>query len=253
MGGHAMKLQTRKVLVTGATAGIGQALVEVLLQKGCQVVVCARNEMALDAMRNRHNGLATFRCDLACVSDVERLAEYVRAEHADLAVLINNAGVQHPLDFNSAPYDEIRHACQQEVEVNFVAPVLLSALLLPVLCRQPLGAIVNISTGLALSPKKSSPVYCATKAALRSFTKSLRYQVSEKYPQLRLIEALLPLVDTAMTRGRGTGKISPAQAAAKIIKGVERGRDEIYVGKSSLLRIVHRISPSIADRILKNW
>ena len=248
-----MKLQNRKILVTGATAGIGQALVEALLQKGCQVVVCARNEMALDAIRNRHNGLATFRCDLASVPDVERLAEYVRSEHADLSVLINNAGVQHPMDFNTAPYDEIRQACQQEVEVNFVAPVLLSALLLPVLCRQSSGAIVNISSGLALSPKKSSPVYCATKAALRSFTKSLRYQVSEKYPQIRLIEALLPLVDTAMTRGRGTGKISPAQAAAEIIKGIERGRDEIYIGKSNLLRIVHRISPSIADRILKNW
>ncbi len=248
-----MKLHNRKILVTGATAGIGQALVELLLQKGCQIIVCARNGAALDAMRNLHDGLYTFSCDLASTSGVEHLAEYVRTEHSDLSVLINNAGVQYLMDFNTAPYDEIRHASQQEIGVNFAAPVLLSALLLPVLCRQSSGAIVNITTGLALSPKKSSPVYCATKAALRSFTKSLRYQISEKYPHLRLIEALPPLVDTAMTRGRGTGKISPAQAATEIIKGIERGRGEIYVGKSNLLRIVHRIAPSIAERILKSW
>lgn len=248
-----MNLQNRKILLTGATTGIGLALAEALLQKGCQIIVCARNQAALDAMRNRHNGLYTFRCDLAEANDVERLADYVRNEHADLSVLINNAGVQYLTDFNTAPYEEIRHTSQQEIAVNFAAPVLLSALLLPVLCRQSSGAIVNITTGLALSPKKSSPVYCASKAAMRSFTKSLRYQVSEKYPHLRLIEALPPLVDTAMTRGRGTGKISPAQAAAEIIKGIERGQDEIYIGKSKLLRIVHRIAPSIAERILKNW
>lgn len=248
-----MKLQNRKILVTGATAGIGQALVEVLLQKGCQIIICARNEAALDAMRNEHGGLCTFRCDLASTSGVENLAEYIHAEHPDLSILINNAGVQYLMDFNTAPYDEIRHTSQQEIGVNFAAPVLLSALLLPVLCRQPSGAIVNITTGLALSPKKSSPVYCATKAALHSFTKSLRYQISEKYPHLRLIEALPPLVDTAMTRGRGTGKISPVRTAAEIINGVERGRDEIYAGKSNLLRTVHRIAPSIAERILKSW
>jgi uncharacterized oxidoreductase len=136
--------------------------------------------------------------------------------------------------------------------LNFSALVALSVGLLPLLAQQESAALVNISSGLALTPKKSSPVYCATKAAVRSFTRTLKYQCEDAQPHVKIIEALPPLVDTGMTAGRGSGKISAAQCATEIISGIEAGSSEIYVGKSKLLRLVLRVLPSAAYKIMRN-
>lgn len=111
--------------------------------------------------------------------------------------------------------------------------------------------IVNVTSGLALAPKQSAPVYCAAKAGLRSFTKALRYQSEARAPRLRVVEALPPLVDTEMTRGRGRGKISAEACAAEIVSGMEVGRNSIYVGRAKLLRTIQGLSPSLADRIMR--
>jgi len=121
------------------------------------------------------------------------------------------------------------------------------------LTRQPSAAVVNVTTPLALSPKRSSPFYCAAKAALRSFTKSLRFQLADVHPHVAVVEVQPPLVDTAMTRGRGRGKISPQDAAAGILAGIERGQRDIYVGKARLLFALHRWVPSVAEAITKRW
>lgn len=247
-----MKLNNRTVLVTGATAGIGRALTQGLLERGCRVIACGRDNSALTELA-RHSGVFSLRGDLRRMEDLESWVAGVTSEHPDLSVLINNAGVQHLTDFTAQPFDQLRDATFEETAVNFIAPILLSALLLPTLARQPSAAIVNVTSGLALSPKKSSSVYCATKAGMRSFTKALRYRVTDTAPHVRIIEALPPLVDTAMTRGRGRRKISPVQAANEILQGVERDHDEIYVGKSKLLKAIHRIAPAVAERILRNW
>jgi uncharacterized oxidoreductase len=247
-----MNLNQRKVLVTGGTAGIGAALVEQLVQKRCQVIVCGRQQPALDALGKRP-GLFPIRCDLTDPQDVMRLAQRVREEHPDLSVLVNNAGVQHEVRIVGSDRALLQQIAAREIEVNFAAPATLTVQLLETLGRQQAAAIVNITTPLTLSPKMSSPFYCATKAALRLFTKSLRFQLEQDCPNVRLIEAQPPLVDTAMTRGRGAGKISADQAAAAIIAGIERGKQEIYVGKAKLLRWLHRLVPFVAERITKAW
>lgn len=247
-----MKLDQRKVLVTGGTAGIGAALVEMLLQKGCQVIVCGRQESVLNAMAARP-GVFPIRCDLSNPQDVLRLANQVREKHPDLSVLFNNAGVQHEIKIVGTDTSRLQEISAYETRVNFAAPVALTLQLLDMLSRQPVAAIVNITTPLTLSPKKSSPFYCATKAALRSFTKSLRFQLESDCPNVRLIEVQPPLVDTAMTVGRGTGKITPREAAAGIIKDIEHGKLEIYVGKAKLMFLLHRWIPSVAERITKAW
>jgi uncharacterized oxidoreductase len=136
--------------------------------------------------------------------------------------------------------------------VNFSSPIQLTVALVPLLLEQPEAMIVNITSGLALAPKQSSPVYCAAKAGLRSFTKALRYQAKARAQHVRIVEALPPLVDTDMTRGRGRGKISPDACAAEIIAGMEAGREAIYVGKAKLLRAIHGLSPSAADRLMRD-
>jgi uncharacterized oxidoreductase len=130
--------------------------------------------------------------------------------------------------------------------------VALSAGLLPLLARQPSAALVNVTSGLALAPKRSAPVYCATKAAVRSFTRALRYQCEDGGLAVRVIEAIPPLVDTPMTAGRGRGKLSPERCAAEILAGVRRGAAEIPIGRTRLLRGLQRLSPALAYRIMRD-
>lgn len=102
-----------------------------------------------------------------------------------------------------------------------------------------------------ISPKKSASVYCATKAAIHSYSKTLRYQLSDT--NVKVFEIVPPLVATAMTEGRGrTKKITAEQLAKEFLKGFKANRFEIYIGKSKLLKWVNRISPALADSIMKN-
>jgi len=247
-----MKLEKRKVLVTGGTAGIGAALTERLLQQACEVIVCGRQRDALEALNNRKGAYPVY-ADLANQEDVARLALEISAQHPDLSVIFNNAGLQVEFDIANTPMDEAIEIARRETQINFLAPFALTTYLLPTLARQPDAIIVNVTSPLALSPKKSSPIYCAAKAALRSYTRSLRFQLADSHPHIHVVEAQPPLVDTAMTKGRGKGKISPQAAAQGILDGVESGRLEVYVGKANLMHFIHRWAPSIAERITKRW
>ena len=140
----------------------------------------------------------------------------------------------------------------QELAVNLEAPVALTAALLPVLASQPQAAVVNITTGLALAPKKSAPVYCAAKAGLHNFTRALRYQTEAAAPHIRVQEIVPPLVDTRMTAGRGSGKLSPEAVADAVVRAIESGRAETCIGKIRLLKWLLRLAPSAAYRILRN-
>lgn len=244
-----MNLENRKVLVTGGTEGIGAALVDQLVRRGAKVITCARHEPGAGLP----TGVIFRRCDLAAAEDRRVFVSWLLEEHPDMSVLINNAGVQHLMDFHRTDFGTIESGSRLELALNLEAPILLCAGLLPVLSRQPEAAIVNITTGLALAPKKSSPVYCATKAALRSFTRSLRYQVEDVAPHIRVQEVLPPLVETRMTQGRGSGKMKPEAVASQVLSAIERGVDECYVGKSRLLKYMMRIAPGVAYQVLKKW
>ena len=237
----------RKFLLTGGTSGIGRELVDRLDDAGPQVVVMARSETALDALKAERPSVAVHRCDLSNQEDIEEAIQEVWAEHPDISVLINNAGVQFPPQLHEVGFrfDSILY----ETTVNFLAPVWLTSLSLPGLLAHPDGGcIVNISSGLAFYPKTNAAVYCATKAALRSFSQSLRYQ---QEGGVRVIEVVLPLVDTPMTRGRGTGKMPAPQAADQIMKGLRRGRSEIYVGRARLIPLLAVLAPWLIRDILR--
>ena len=139
---------------------------------------------------------------------------------------------------------------EYETQVNFLAPVWLTTLLLPTLMQnQNTTAVVNISSGLAFAPKTSSAIYCATKAAIHSYSQSLRSQLVGT--NIRVQEAILPLVDTPMTKGRGKHKMSADEAARQIIDGMSKQSEEIYVGITKMLRFVNRLSPSLVKNLMK--
>jgi len=134
------------------------------------------------------------------------------------------------------------------VTVNFLSPLKLIALLLPTLQNNENPAIVNVSSGLALVPKMDAPIYCGTKAGIHIFSKSLRDQLENR---IKVFEIIPALVDTAMVAGRGKGKIPPQKLVDEFIKAFKKDKYEINIGKVKLLRIINRIWPSFADKIMK--
>jgi uncharacterized oxidoreductase len=248
-----MNLAGSTVLVTGATRGIGRELARQLVGLGAEVVAAGRDRARLDALAAEHTDRVwPWPVDLADPTAVDNIVRTLPDRHPTLSTVINNAGVQTLTDFLAEDPHGLRRALRREVAVNLEAVIALSTGLLPHLRRQPSAAIVNITTGLALAPKRSAPVYCATKAGVRVFTRALRYQCQHAAPHIRAIDAVMALVDTDMTRGRGRNKISPVDAASAVIAGIHRDAAEIYVGNVKLLRTIMRLSPALGYWMLRD-
>jgi uncharacterized oxidoreductase len=125
-------------------------------------------------------------------------------------------------------------------------------LFLPILKKAPQAAIINVSSFLGIVPKKSAPVYCATKAALHAFTKSLRYQLENT--SIKVFEIITPLVDTDMTKGRESDmkKLSPESLAKEVLRNLDSDTFEIRPGRTKVVLFLNRILPSLAEKIAKN-
>ncbi|MFD9547261.1 SDR family NAD(P)-dependent oxidoreductase [Nocardia salmonicida] len=240
----------RAALVTGCGSGVGFALAQQLAATGRHVLICGRDPDRLANAAARIPGLQTICADLAVAADVDRLAA-TAAAITGLDLVINNAGVQFDRQWMTSEADELLDDVTEELAANLIAPLRLTARLLPTLALAPAATIVNITSGLGLVPKRSAPVYCAAKAGLIAATTSLQYQLAVDAPTVRLVDAMLPLVDTAMTAGRGRGKISPDAAAAAVLAGLRtRHVRRIRVGKVGILLGMQRISPALAARVV---
>lgn len=240
-----MQLQGNKILITGATAGIGEALLNKFLSLDNQVLAVGRNEQKLQQLAQKDKRIIPLSCDISKTEDLDKLIMFVEQKHADTNILINNAGIQYNYHFAEEP--QILNKIEHEINVNFLAPLKLIALMLPTLKANKNAAIVNVSSGLALSPKKQAPVYCGTKAAIHIFSKALRYQLE----LTKVFEIIPPLVDTQMTAGRGKGKITPEQLADEFITAFRKDKFEVNIGKVKLLKFIQRLSPALADSIMK--
>ena len=240
------------MLITGGTSGIGLALAEAWSHRGGRIIVCGRDAGRLDAAARRVPGIRTLQADVATAAGRDRLCREIAGLAPGLSVLVNNAAVQHPADWLGRHAPGQAALAEEEIALNIGALVALTHALLPRLRAAPEAAVVNLSSGLALAPKKSSPVYCASKAFVTAFTRALRYQCEDAAPHLRVVEVLPPVVDTPMTAGRGRAKLAPAAVAAAILHGLARDRPIIDVGAVRLLRVVQRLSPALAFRLTRN-
>lgn len=244
-----MKTTDNTILITGATAGIGLEMAKAFLELNNTVIAVGRNVATLDGLIQQYpDTLFVYTCEFGNREEVKQLASQVEAQHSQLNVLINNAGVQY--NYELLQEANLTDKMLQEVEINVNAPLQLIGLLLPMLKKQKQAAIVNVSSGLALVPKKSAAVYCGSKAFIHSFTKALRYQLEGT--NIKVFEILPPLVNTKMTAGRGKGKIEPAILVDTFLKNFEGDVFESYIGKTKLLKLLLRISPAIAHKMLKN-
>ncbi|HNW17877.1 MAG TPA: SDR family NAD(P)-dependent oxidoreductase [Sphingorhabdus lacus] len=237
-----MHIQGKTALVTGGTDGIGLEIARLLQRKGATVIVCSRREELLASARNE--GFEAIQADLSnaagCLDLVKALGE------RPLDILVNNAGMSG----NFGPGEPLDLALTDRAFfLNLNAPIHLIGHLLPGLLARPEATIVNVTSGLAIAPRAGGPVYCASKAGLRSFTQALRYNLRES--NVHVIEALPPVVDTAMTRGRlGGNKMSAPDCAAQIVDAIESNSAEANVGMVKLLKMVYSISPALARRVM---
>lgn len=240
----------KTILLTGGTSGIGLALLTQLHSQGHKLLVVARNQSLLSQLQDKYEGVTAYKCDLSSRREIESLTTIISEKHADLSIIINNAGIQYTptvLD-DDFSFDSIEY----ETVVNFLSPVWLSTLLLPTLLQNNIASsIVNISSGLIFAPKTNSAIYCATKAAIHSYSQSLRNQLVDTIVLVQ--EVILPLVDTAMTKERGSNKITADEAARHIINGISNKSTEIYVGKAKLLPYLMRLSPSLVKNIMRKF
>ncbi|MDI9257910.1 SDR family oxidoreductase [Flavobacterium sedimenticola] len=243
-----MKLSNNVILITGGTSGIGLEMVRTFYSLNNKLIVASKSESKLDELKKQFPTIEIITCDLGDNNSVKNLINECLLNYKKINIIINNAGIQYNYSWMTEKYgyDKI----ENEIRVNLTSPMQIIYGLLPLLLEKQNAAIINISSGLAFAPKKSAPIYCATKAAIHNATKSIRYQL--EHTTIKVFEIIPPLVDTPMTEGRGTDKISSKKLVEEFLKNFEKGKLESNIGKTKLLRFINRIAPKIAQSILKN-
>jgi uncharacterized oxidoreductase len=242
-----MFLHGKKALVTGGGSGIGLALARALSGAGARVTICGRSAAKLEAARAAHPDLTTIVADLSDPRATDALGARLAVEEAPLDILVHNAGVMRVVDLRE-PGDIAED--EREIATNLLAPMRLTRALLPSLLRRPEAAIVTVTSGAALVPMTWTPIYSASKAALRSYTRALRRQL--RGSAVHVMEVIPPLVETDMPQklsgsaGR-MKKMTPEACAARVVRGLERGERELCLGPNGLLRWADVIAPGFAE------
>lgn len=241
-----MQISGNTVLITGGATGIGLALADVFVNNGNGVIICGRRESALQEARAKFPRLQTRIANLSTADGRQALADWLIHTHPKLNMLVNNAGIQREFRVDQPNLAET-FMRENEIDTNLTAPIHLTFLLLPHLLKQPNAAIINVTSGLGYVPKAIMPVYCATKAALQSFTLSLRYQLTAT--SVTVFDIVPPIVNTDLDqgarqkRGQANTGISPEQVARESIQAIARDRFNVPVGMVKALKIGARISP----------
>lgn len=226
-----MDTRNDTILITGGGSGIGRAFAEALHARGAKVIIAGRRREPLEAVAAAHPGMAVETLDVADPADIRTFAARVVQAHPDLNVVVNNAGIMIAEDTIDLAVAE------QTVAINLLGPIRLTAALLPHLKSRPAATVVTVSSGLAFVPLAATPTYSATKAAIHSWSQSLRHQLAGT--SVEVIEWAPPAVATDLMPGHADNPNSmPLDAfiSESLALFETGGRDEVLVERVGFLR-----------------
>jgi uncharacterized oxidoreductase len=239
-----MKLDGKTILITGGSSGIGLELARRLADAN-QVVIAGRDTARLEQARDATPALRTLRLDVTSEEEGRRAVRWLSSELGGLDLLVNNAGVfrGYPLSAQNAASQSV-----DDVEVNVGGSIRMTRLALPLLEASQGGAVLFMSSGVALAAVPGFAVYAATKAAVHSLARSLRAELAPS--GISVFEVLPPVVDTEQAQGLDVPKVAASFVVDAILAGIARDRDEIRVGRVKQLVPLARLAPGLADRIV---
>ncbi len=244
-----MQLNAKTILITGGTSGIGLELAKQLIKKTNKILICGKNKQKLDILKENLPEIEVFHCDVSNEQQLNKLAETIKNRFKRIDILINNAAIQERIDFLNGK--NVVEDSKKEIKTNFISQVILTKKMLPLLNKSPEAAIVNLSSAVAYEPIPYIPIYCATKAAINSFSKSIRYQL--KNTTIKVFCVFPPKVSTKLNKIKKGGKeITPEKAAKEIIKGIQKNKYEIRFGLSKWLYFGTRFFPYITHKIMQS-
>ncbi|KQS34540.1 SDR family oxidoreductase [Pedobacter sp. Leaf194] len=250
-----MKTSQNTVLIIGGTAGIGLEIVKQLTALNNRVIVTGRDQERLDTALAGLNNVTGIQFDVSKAGDVDSLVKRISSEFKQLNMVINNAGRAIYYNLGDANQDSFANA-EDEMLTNYLSIIRINEKLLPILKQQPEAAIVNVSSVVAYVPGITLPTYAASKAALHSYTTSLR--LSLEATKVKVFELMPPLVDTEFSKEiGGHNGIKPTVVADDFIAALAKDEFEIRVGDTAKIYELFRKSPDDALNLLnadrKEW
>jgi uncharacterized oxidoreductase len=244
-----MKLTGRTILITGGSAGIGLAFALKFLELGNEVIVTGRRQAVLDQVKAKHPKLHTIQSDVADPAQVAALAARVKSNFPKLDVLMNNAGIMLYKNLK-APAADLA-GLMAEMNVNVGGVITTTSAFIDIL-RANKGTVINTSSALAFVPLPSAPIYSATKAAIHSYTQSLRFQLEET--GVEVIELMPPVVKTdlaaELAEGGSVTVITTDELVKQSFAALKAGAVEIRPGQSKQLAFMRRFAPDFINRQL---
>ncbi len=201
-----MKTTDNTILITGGTSGIGLGLALRFHEAGNKVIVAGRRKELLEAITAEHDGIEALVLDVADPASIASAYDTVTREHPDLNVLVNMAGI---MQLENLRDPRNLSTAESTITTNLLGPIRMLAAFVPFLTRQSEAAIINVSSGLAFVPLPLTPTYNATKAAIHSFTKSLRVQLADT--PVQVLELIPPAVRTALMGQQDSEQAMPLE------------------------------------------
>src|SRR6184192_2949145 len=244
-----MKLTGRTILITGGSAGIGLAFAVRFLELDNEVIVTGRRKAVLDNVKAKHPKLHTIQSDVSDPAQITALAARVKAEFPRLDVLMNNAGIMQYKNLK-APEADLA-GLMAEMNINVGGVIGMTSAFIDILTANK-GTLINVSSGLAFVPLPSAPIYSATKAAIHSYTQSLRFQLEET--GVEVIELMPPAVKTELSaeiaEGDGITLMTTDELVKQSFASFKTGKLEIRPGQSNQLAFMRRFAPDFINRQL---
>lgn len=232
-----MNISGNTILITGGATGIGFALAEAFVKNNNEVIVCARTDKNLQLAQQKIPQLHIKICDLSKEEEIASLYKWTTTKFPAVNILVNNAGIQRMIDFKKGMEDIQNYRTldgEDELSINLKAYLYTAAYFTPYLMQKKHAAIINVGSGLGFIPMSIVPIYCATKAAVHSFSLSLRHQL--RTTSVKVFEIIPPTVDTNLDKGARAQRrqhdrgIAASEVAKAALDGIEKDNVEIAIG-----------------------